>query len=84
MGELDQAFEPFFRGARAEADALPGTGIGLTIARMLARRNGGDVHIESAAGHGTRASLRLPSAHTATPAASSPVLSPSSEGEDRR
>lgn len=84
VGELDQAFEPFFRGARAEADALPGTGIGLTIARMLARRNGGDVHIESAAGHGTRASLRLPSAHTATPAASSPVLSPSSEGEDRR
>lgn len=82
--ELDQAFEPFFRGARAEADALPGTGIGLTIARMLARRNGGDVHIESAAGHGTRASLRLPSAHTATPAASSPVLSPASEGEDHR
>ncbi len=84
VGELDQAFEPFFRGARAEADALPGTGIGLTIARMLARRNGGDVHIESTAGRGTRASLRLPSAHTATPAASSTVLSPSSEGEDRR
>ncbi|MBN9177766.1 MAG: MASE1 domain-containing protein [Microbacterium sp.] len=63
--ELDQAFDPFFRGARAEADALPGTGIGLTIARMLARRNGGDVRIESTAGRGTRAILRLPSAHTA-------------------
>ncbi|PZU33459.1 MAG: hypothetical protein DI577_00900 [Microbacterium sp.] len=64
--ELDQAFDPFFRGARAEADALPGTGIGLTIARMLARRNGGEVRIESAEGSGTRATLRLPSAQAAT------------------
>ncbi|EIC07917.1 ATP-binding region ATPase domain protein [Microbacterium laevaniformans OR221] len=57
---LAQVFDPFYRGEQAEVRATPGTGLGLPIARMLARRNGGEVMIVSLPGHGTKATLLLP------------------------
>ena len=75
--ELDQAFEPFYRGADAEALALPGTGLGLAIARMLARRNGGDVTLVSPATRGARATLVLPAGHATLSAAASQGVEPS-------
>lgn len=59
---LAQVFDPFYRGEQAEVRAMPGTGLGLPIARMLARRNGGEVMIVSLPGHGTKATLLLPRA----------------------
>lgn len=56
---LAQAFEPFYRGEQAEVRAMPGTGLGLTIARMLARRNDGEVTLVSRPGQGTKATLLL-------------------------
>lgn len=62
---LAQVFDPFYRGEQAEVRATPGTGLGLPIARMLARRNGGEVMIVSLPGHGTKATLLLPRSGTA-------------------
>jgi len=57
---LAQVFDPFYRGEQSEARAMPGTGLGLPIARMLARRNGGEVMLVSFPGLGTKATLLLP------------------------
>jgi signal transduction histidine kinase len=51
--DLPRVFEPFF-GTRAR-----GVGLGLSVAREAARRQGGDVRLEPGA-HGTRALLELP------------------------
>jgi heavy metal sensor kinase len=57
--ELELIFEPFHR-VRGEAAAGPGAGIGLALAREIARAHGGDVCVESAPGRGSRFSVRLP------------------------
>jgi signal transduction histidine kinase len=57
--ELTAVFERFHRG-RAGRDGTPGTGLGLPIARELARRWGGDVELANAPGGGVVATLRIP------------------------
>jgi two-component system sensor histidine kinase BaeS len=60
-----RVFERFYRAdpARARRSGQPaGTGIGLTVARELARANGGDVRIESSSPAGTTFVLELPAA----------------------
>lgn len=57
---LRHAFDRFYRGPEAEGRGSSGVGLGLGSARDLARRNGGDVTVTSAAGHGVSAVLRLP------------------------
>ena len=60
--ELKRVFEPFFQAERGSTRRFSGIGLGLTIARDLARRMEGDVRIESKVGSGTTASVVLPSA----------------------
>jgi signal transduction histidine kinase len=57
--DLDRVFEPFAR-LHAEAQRVPGNGLGLSIARSLALRNGGTLTISSRVGAGTTARLALP------------------------
>ena len=68
-GEGETAFERFHRGAAARTTAVPGTGLGLPIARDLARRWGGDVTLSGAPDGGAVAQVRL---RAATFADSSP------------
>jgi signal transduction histidine kinase len=58
--DLLLAFELFFRGERAVTTS-PGLGIGLPVARALARHDGGEVTIEAEA-DGVLVRVRLPAA----------------------
>ena len=44
--DRDRIFEPFYRASDKLTDGVAGAGIGLTIARELARQHGGDVTLE--------------------------------------
>jgi PAS domain S-box-containing protein len=61
-GERERIFHPFEQlGEEARSDSLNrGTGLGLTIARQLARRLDGDIVVRGAPGGGAEFVLRLP------------------------
>nr|WP_291367507.1 ATP-binding protein [Acetobacter sp. UBA5411] len=54
--DQERIFEPF---ERAAGDAVPGTGLGLTITRLLTHILGGELTLTSEVGHGTRFRVRL-------------------------
>ena len=56
--DLKRLFTPFVRGENA--GRVPGTGLGLVIARRCAERHGGSLELTSRVGEGTLATLRLP------------------------
>jgi signal transduction histidine kinase len=58
--DREQIFEPFFRGARERGQTDQGVGLGLSIAREIARRLGGDVVLDSSCASGARFVLQLP------------------------
>ena len=60
--EIQRVFDPFFQADRGTTRRYAGIGLGLTIARDLARRMAGEVTIASEAGRGTTASVVLPAA----------------------
>ncbi|MEM7205439.1 MAG: HAMP domain-containing sensor histidine kinase [Planctomycetota bacterium] len=55
-------FDPFYRGAAAREGAMPGSGLGLGVAREVARAHGGSLELiaSNGAAHGARFRLRLP------------------------
>jgi two-component system, OmpR family, sensor kinase len=58
--DMDQIFEPFFRGSRPEGE---GTGLGLSIVKRIVDSLGGGIALENIAGigrSGLRATVRLP------------------------
>jgi signal transduction histidine kinase len=55
-----QAFERFFRGSNAAENYSEGLGLGLPIARMIARAHGGDITLHDREEGGTSARLDLP------------------------
>ena len=62
QAEIDHVFEPFFQAEHATTRRVSGIGLGLTIARDLARRMEGEVTLASKVGTGTTASVILPAA----------------------
>lgn len=60
--QLEQVFEPFARLARDVDTAVPGTGLGLALARRCARACGGDVTARVRAQGGASVCVRLPRA----------------------
>ncbi|WP_207477734.1 sensor histidine kinase [Arenibaculum pallidiluteum] len=56
----DEVFKPFFRLDGPKGRAGGGVGLGLTIARDVARSHGGDIHLQESPSGGLRAVLRLP------------------------
>jgi two-component system osmolarity sensor histidine kinase EnvZ len=58
--ERERVFRPFLRLEAARNPNRGGAGLGLTIARDIARGHGGDVVLGEAQGGGVRAVLRLP------------------------
>ena len=58
--DIARIFEPFVQAEEGMARRFGGMGLGLSIARRLARLHGGDVTLESDLGAGTMARLILP------------------------
>jgi signal transduction histidine kinase/CheY-like chemotaxis protein len=56
--EIDRVFEPFERG-RSATGQVPGTGLGLTIAKLLTQILGGDLTVSSQLGRGSSFRVRL-------------------------
>ena len=65
----ERLFDEFFQVHNDERDPRKGFGLGLAIARRLARQMGGDVTVTSAAGRGSRFSVVLPGVAVAPGAA---------------
>ncbi len=57
---LEEVFEPFVRLEASRSNATGGTGLGLTLARAVAREHGGDIVLTNRKGGGLCALLRLP------------------------
>jgi len=51
---LEKLFEPFSRAEDSRVSKTEGTGLGMTIARNIARRMNGDIAVESEIGKGTK------------------------------
>ncbi len=58
--DLQRIFVPFSRGANTRH--LPGTGLGLSLARDIIRNHGGEVSLDSTLGKGTTVTVQLPAA----------------------
>lgn len=59
--ERERVFRPFIRLDASRNQATGGVGLGLTIARDMARSHGGDVRLETSPFGGLRARVHLPS-----------------------
>jgi signal transduction histidine kinase/DNA-binding NarL/FixJ family response regulator len=57
--EIEQIFEPFARGSAVSSTASGGTGLGLTISKMLTDLMGGEMTVQSTPGLGTLFRIRL-------------------------
>jgi signal transduction histidine kinase len=63
-GLLEQIFDPFFRVDSARNRIAGGVGIGLSLARAMAKLHGGDVRAESTSGRGSQFHLSIQQAAT--------------------
>jgi signal transduction histidine kinase/CheY-like chemotaxis protein len=57
--DQQRIFEPFERAERPRGPAIPGTGLGLTITKMLTEVMGGEISLTSEFGKGSRFRVRL-------------------------
>ncbi|MNK62851.1 Alkaline phosphatase synthesis sensor protein PhoR [compost metagenome] len=58
--ELPYIFDRFYRGDKVRSRTEGGTGLGLSIAKWIVEVHGGDIHIHSRVGDGTRIELLFP------------------------
>ncbi|WP_035776177.1 ATP-binding protein [Arthrobacter sp. H5] len=58
--ELNQLFTRFYRASNSVAEAVPGTGLGLTIAKAAVEKHRGSLGVSSVLGVGTTVTIDLP------------------------
>jgi signal transduction histidine kinase len=66
-------FNRFYRSPAAEADATPGTGLGLVIVKTIVDAHGGTIRVASRAGGGTTFTVWLPGTAPASTTSSAPL-----------
>jgi len=64
---LPHIFERFFRVDKARSRDAGGAGLGLAIVKSICAAHGGQVHVESSEGRGSRFKVELPLAQLARP-----------------
>jgi signal transduction histidine kinase len=57
--DLERVFQPFERGQAPNVRAVPGTGLGLTITKLLTEIMGGEILVQTTPGSGTTFTARL-------------------------
>jgi signal transduction histidine kinase len=67
--DVERIFEPFAQGDEGLTRQYGGMGLGLAIARKIARLHGGEVTLNGAEGMGTEATITMPKARVRWPAA---------------
>jgi signal transduction histidine kinase len=65
----ERIFDPFWQVENKASRRIPGTGIGLSVARRLARLLGGDILVASQPGEGSTFTARVPRKLGEAPAA---------------
>ncbi len=71
--DLNRIFQPFERAQHGPANAMIGTGLGLTITKMLAETMGGEIAVKSEIGRGSRFQVKLMLAEVARPRNAPPL-----------
>jgi signal transduction histidine kinase len=64
--EYEKVFDRFFTSANRETASMSGSGIGLSVAKLVIERNGGEIVFDPSVSEGARCIVRLP-AITAQP-----------------
>lgn len=68
--DIDRIFHRFEQADAAVANTYGGTGLGLTIVKMLVEGQGGKIHVKSAVGMGSSFTVDIPYIHKLTPKSS--------------
>jgi CheY-like chemotaxis protein len=74
--DLERIFAPFERGALGVSQPQTGTGLGLTISRLLAGVMGGDIRVTSTVGTGSTFRVKLLLSEVTNPTRIAPVDAP--------
>jgi two-component system, OmpR family, phosphate regulon sensor histidine kinase PhoR len=69
QGEQGSVGTPFFRASNAASNAIPGSGLGLSIVYTVIGHHNGTIELESAVGKGTKVTVRIPLLGPAAPSA---------------
>jgi len=71
--DLERIFAPFERGALGVSQPQTGTGLGLTISRLLAGVMGGDIKVNSVVSHGSTFKVKILLSEVTNPTRHAPV-----------
>jgi signal transduction histidine kinase/ActR/RegA family two-component response regulator len=74
--DLERIFAPFERGALGVSQPQTGTGLGLTISRLLAGVMGGDIKVTSTVGVGSTFRVKILLSEVTNPRRNAPVKAP--------
>ena len=58
--EIGHLFVPFFRASTVARQAIPGTGLGLSVAKEIIEAHGGEISVTSEEGAGASFRVELP------------------------
>jgi len=74
--DLERIFAPFERGALGVSQPQTGTGLGLTISRLLAGVMGGDIRVTSTVGVGSSFRMKILLSEVTNPRRNAPIEAP--------
>jgi signal transduction histidine kinase/PAS domain-containing protein/BarA-like signal transduction histidine kinase len=78
--DLESIFDPFVQSEESGHDQLGGTGLGLTISRLLANKMGGSITVASIKHQGSIFTLRIPARISSKPSIKSENVAASDTG----